>query len=294
MHVKKNKMEKIKKYFHRYILFLLIAANVLVWQAVFAGTDDKMLMIAFLDIGQGDAIYIEAPNGNQVLLDGGPNKSILTNLSSVMPRYDTSLDMIIASHPDKDHIGGLPAVLERYTVAAVVEPGVNHDTAVYKEFERLITEKEIPKILSRRGMRFVLDGKAGVFLDILLPDSDVENWETNNASILARLSYGNESFMLTGDLPQGRERYAVSSGGAELHSTVLKLGHHGSRTSSSPEFLKAVAPEYAVISAGKDNQYGHPHKEVIDLVEKLGIPILSTISEGTIIFETDGQTLNLR
>ncbi len=286
-------MEKIKKHFHRYILFILIAGNALVWSAVFADTNDGILTVAFLYIGQGDAIYIEAPNGNQILLDGGPNKSVLAELGRVMPRYDTSLDMIIASHPDKDHIGGLPAVLGRYTVLSVVEPGVDHDTAVYQEFERLITEKEIPKILARRGMRFVLDGEAGVFLDILLPDGDVTGWETNDASILARLSYGEESLMLTGDLPQGRERYAVSLGSAVLRSTVLKLGHHGSRTSSSPEFLRAVAPEYAVISAGADNQYGHPHKEVTDLMEKLGIPVFSTIDKGTIIFETDGQELKI-
>lgn len=287
-------MENIKKHFHRYILFLLIAVNALVWQAVFAGTNDDTLTVAFLDIGQGDAIYIEAPNGIQILLDGGPNKSVLAELGSVMPRYDTSLDIVIASHPDKDHIGGLPAVLERYTVGAVMEPGVDHTTEVYREFERIVEEKEITNILARRGMRVVIDKERGIFLDILLPDGDVKNWETNDASILARLSYGKESFMLTGDLPQGRERYAVSLDSAGLHSTVLKLGHHGSRTSSSLEFLNATAPEYAVVSAGKDNQYGHPHKEVIDRVSVLGIPILSTAEEGTIIFETDGRMLNLK
>lgn len=287
-------MENIKKHFHRYILFLLIAVNALVWQAVFAGTNDDTLTVAFLDIGQGDAIYIEAPNGIQILLDGGPNKSVLAELGSVMPRYDTSLDIVIASHPDKDHIGGLPAVLERYTVGAVMEPGVDHTTEVYREFERIVEEKEITNILARRGMRVVIDKERGIFLDILLPDGDVKNWETNDASILARLSYGKESFMLTGDLPQGRERYAVSLDSAGLHSTVLKLGHHGSRTSSSLEFLNATAPEYAVVSAGKDNQYGHPHKEIIDRVSALGIPILSTAEEGTIIFETDGRTLNLK
>lgn len=287
-------MENIKKHFHRYILFLLIAVNALVWQAVFAGTNDDTLTVAFLDIGQGDAIYIEAPNGIQILLDGGPNKSVLAELGSVMPRYDTSLDIVIASHPDKDHIGGLPAVLERYTVGAVMEPGVDHTTEVYREFERIVEEKEITNILARRGMRVVIDKERGIFLDILLPDGDVKNWETNDASILARLSYGKESFMLTGDLPQGRERYAVSLDSAGLHSTVLKLGHHGSRTSSSLEFLNATAPEYAVVSAGKDNQYGHPHKEVIDRVSALGIPILSTAEEGTIIFETDGRMLNLK
>ena len=130
-------------------------------------------------------------------------------------------------------------------------------------------------------------------LEILFPDRNTEGWETNTASIVARLAYGDKSFIFTGDSPQSVEQYIVGKNGGSIKSTVLKLGHHGSRTSSSKVFLSAVNPEYAVISAGKDNKYGHPHKEVIDLLTKLKISTFSTSEERTVIFKTDGTNLHI-
>jgi len=284
-------MTNFKKYFHLYTLAIFFLLNLFVWSAVFA-KENNFLTVAFLDVGQGDAIFIESPNGNQILLDAGSNNRVLRQLSEIMPFYDRSIDIVIASHPDQDHIGGLPQVLRRYSVGAVMEPGVDHDTAVYKEFEKLIEEKNIEKILARRGMKVWLDGDS--YLEVLFPDRDTKNWDTNDASVIARVVYGDVSFILSGDSPKKMEEYVVSLDGERLDSDVLKLGHHGSKTSTSEIFLAAVSPEYAIVSAGKDNRYGHPHKEVMDLVKKFEISILGTYDEGTIIFKTDGESLYVR
>jgi len=266
-------------------------SNLFIWTAVFSA-EERTLTVAFLDVGQGDTIFIEAPNGNQLLLDGGPNRGVLTELSRHMNFFDHSIDVVIASHPDKDHIAGLPEVLRRYDVGAVLEPGVEHGTAVYATFQERIKEEGAVHILARRGQRIILD--EGIYLDILFPDREVTSWDTNDASIIARLVYGDISFLLTGDSPQKMERYVAGLYGEGLHTTVLKLGHHGSRTSSSEEFLGFVDPDVVIISAGKDNQYGHPHKEVMDLLARFGIPSRSTAQEGSIIFKTDGLTLTTK
>jgi len=262
---------------------------------------NNILTVAFLNIGQGDAIFIEASNGNQVLIDGGPGRSILRELSKVMPFYDKSIDVVIATHPDADHISGLNDVLGKYKVGLFMEPGVESETGVYKELEKIvdqkISENKIKKIEARRGMQIDL-GK-GVVLEILFPDRDPRGMETNTASIVARLVYGENEFLLTGDSPISIENYLVSledahQGDLDIRSDVLKAGHHGSRTSTSEEFLKSVAPEYVVISAGVKNKYGHPHQEVLDIINNFGAKILRTDMNGRIIFKSDGVNLSIK
>lgn len=286
-------MKFLKNNFTGVVLTVLFIANIFIWLAVFREERGGELKIAFLKVGQGDAIYIEAPNGNQMLVDGGKGRQVLTALSAVMPPYDRSIDAILATHPDQDHIGGLPLVLERFLVGTVFVSGAKSDTAAYQTLEKRIEQSGAQKIIARRGMRIILSPE--VYFDVLFPDVDVSKFkETNEASIVGRLVYGNESFLLTGDSPIKIEQHLVSKDGRSLKSNVLKLGHHGSRTSSSESYLGFVSPEYAVISAGCDNSYGHPHKEVLALLEKLKIPKLSTCESGTIIFETDGEELNYK
>lgn len=274
------------------IIGIFLVANIFIWTAVMRVDQHGELTVAFLDIGQGDAIYIEAPNGNQLLIDGGPSGSAtLRALGQVMPFYDRSLDLVLATHPDQDHVGGLPVVLDRMKVDGIITTENVSGTGAYAAFEEAIRAEHTRRILARAGERIILD--KGVVLEILFPDRNARGWETNMGSIVARLSYGDKSFLLTGDSPQAIERYLVGKNGSALHSTVLKLGHHGSRTSSSREFLSAINPEYAVISAGLNNRYGHPHKEVLDLLTELKIPELSTIDHGTIVLKTNGTELRV-
>ena len=149
-------------------------------------------------------------------------------------------------------------------------------------------KKNIPDILAKKGMRLDLGG--GVFIDILFPDRDVSSWATNDGGVVARLFYGNTSVMLTGDAPTTTEKIILSENpSAQLSSTILKVGHHGSRTSTSASFVKAVSPTYALISDGKDNKYGHPHQETLDTLNSFGVKIFRTDLLGTILMKSDGQ-----
>lgn len=252
-----------------------------------------ILTVAFLDIGQGDSIFIQTPSGRQILIDGGPNRKVISELSTVMPPFDRSIDIVINTHPDKDHIGGLPDVLQKYKVSAVIDPHIGVDKGVYAEYEKEIEEKHIPYITARRGQ--TIDFGDGTSLQILFPDHDVSKLkDANDGSVIAHLVYGETEVMLTGDAPKSVETYLVGLNEANLKSDILKAGHHGSRTSSGENFVHAVAPIYAVISAGKDNSYGHPHKETMDTFTKLGIQTFSTAEEGRVVFESDGKTFSVK
>lgn len=272
-------------------LVIFSIVTVFVWITVLRVDRRGELTVAFLDVGQGDAIYIEAPNGNQVLIDGGPpSGKVLRALGAVMPSFDRSLDVVFATHPDQDHVGGLPSVLDRYSVDYVATTENTSSTGAYGAFEEQAQDEQAEHILARAGERIILDD--GVVLEILFPDRSALGWETNTASVIAQLSYGDTIFLFTGDAPQSIEKYLTER--IPLHSDVLKLGHHGSRTSSAKEFLSAVDPSYVVISAGEGNTYGHPHKEVLGLLDELGISVVSTIDRGSVVFKTDGTNVYLK
>lgn len=287
-----------KKYIQWSVLGVFLVMNLFIWGVEIRSDRRGKLTVSFLDVGQGDALYIEAPNGNQVLIDGGRGRQTLRALGRVMPFWDRSLDLVIATHPDQDHTGGLPDVLSRMRIDGVVTTENTSDTGVYEAFENEIQKERATRVLARAGERIVLD--EGVVLEILSPDRDVAGWETNTASIVAKLSYGTKSFLFTGDAPQEIEKYIVGKnvhtvlGSSKMNSTVLKLGHHGSRTSTSRMFLSAVNPSYAIISAGKENSYGHPHKEVTELLDEFNIPYLITADVGTITFVTDGEDMSVK
>jgi competence protein ComEC len=249
-------------------------------------TSDGLLTVAFLDVGQGDSIYIETPDGVQLLIDGGPDNSVLRQLGRVMPFWDRSIDVVLATHSDKDHVGGLVDVLERYEVKNLVMTENVNDTAVADVFNYLAGEEGSNITYARAGQQFQLG--ASTTLIVYSPASDPTSWESNAASIVAQLVYGEVAIMLTGDASIGIEDYLADNYGELLRSQVLKLGHHGSKTSSGAKFLASVQPEYSIVSAGRDNRYGHPHAEVLERVEAVGSKILNTAEEGTIIFKSDG------
>ena len=155
--------------------------------------------------------------------------------------------------------------------------------------EKRLKEKNVTRIELRRGMRIVLDH--GVVFDVLFPDRDPHGMETNDASVVGRLTYGDTSFLFTGDAPIKIEEYLTMLDVRSLDADVLKVGHHGSKTSTGNRFVGAVSPRYAVISAGKDNSYGHPHQEVLEVLAAHDLEVLVTAQEGTIVFESDGTNL---
>ncbi|OHA28571.1 MAG: hypothetical protein A3C08_02350 [Candidatus Taylorbacteria bacterium RIFCSPHIGHO2_02_FULL_47_18] len=285
-------MQKLREYLHWWILGALCAGTVLAWYAVFSEDRDGKLIVAFLDVGQGDAIFIESPTGTQMLIDGGPDKSVLRQLGKIMPFYDRTIDMLMTTNPDKDHFAGFLDVLRSYKVGAVMEPGTVGAAAEYAALEKLIEERGVKKLLARRGQKIQLGG--GAILEIFFPDRDVSGLNTNEGSVVAKLSYGATSFLLTGDTTRAVEGYLAQLDGARLDVDVLKVGHHGSDTSTSDSLLGFVSPAFAVISAGKDNRYGHPNKEVLARLARFEVPMLGTYARGAIVFVSDGETVRLR
>ncbi len=269
----------------------LLAANLLVWFMV-SQNKTGPLRVSFLDVGQGDAILIETPSRYQVLIDGGKNRKVVSELGRLMPFGDRSLDIVVATHPDADHIGGLPEVVERYRIGLFIEPYVVSRSSLDDELEQRLARRKVDKLFAERGQ--VIDFGDGVELTVLFPDRDVSHWETNDASIVAKLTYGSQSFLLTGDSSIKTENILLNLDRGLLDVDVLKAGHHGSRTSTSLSFAQAASPLFGIISAGRDNTYGHPHQEVLSILERVGAEVLGTAEEGTITFETDGEELKLR
>lgn len=263
----------------------------MVWYVV-CNESRGVLMVAFLDVGQGDAIFIESPVGNQVLIDGGANRSVLRELGDVMPFYDRSIDVLIATHSDQDHIGGLADVLETYSVQFILESSARAQTASYQIFDRL-SGGELGSVRASIHRGHVIDIGGGAYIRVLAPTSDQLAGESNTGSIVLQVVFGNTAFLLTGDAPHAVENQLIVLDGESLTSDVLKAGHHGSRTSNGEYFVRTVAPQYVVISAGRDNTYGHPHEEVLNIFNSIGVEVLGTYENGAAVFESDGEEVSL-
>lgn len=270
------------------LLPLLFVLDGAIWFAILQ-PPPQLFKVAVLDIGQGDSILVQAPTGQTMLVDGGPDGSVLRKLPEELGMFDRTIDLVVETHPDKDHIAGLVRVFGRYQVKAFMEPGIDDDTSVAKAIEHAAeTEPGVVRYTARRGMRIHLGPVA--YADVLYPDRDVSHVETNNGSTVMHVVYGDTSFMLTGDLPSPLEDYLVGLDGSdgELASDVLKAGHHGSKYSTDDAWLAAVHPSVVAISAGKDNTYGHPNPEALARIKKEGAEILTTIDHGTLTFLSDG------
>src|SRR3989344_4753337 len=276
-----------KKYGLLIILFLLLAIDIFLIR-LDVKHSQKFLTFGMLDVGQGEALYIESPNGAQILFDAGPARKVLSPLARVMSPFDRTLDAVVITNPDADHIGGFAEILKYYQVGLVLEPGTQNSSKTFQNLKIKIQNKKIPDILAKRGMR--IDMGDGAVIDILFPDRVVSTWTTNDGSVVARLSYGGTSVMLTGDATSKTEKIVLANNAqTEIKSKILKVGHHGSRSSSSAAFLEAVAPDYALISLGKGNSYGHPHPEVLETLNKFSAKIFRTDLLDTIILKSDGQ-----
>ncbi len=269
--------------------------NLLAWSALFWTISGPHLKVVFFDVGQGDAIFIQIASLYQILIDGGPDSSILEGLSREMPFWDRTIDLVVLTHPEKDHMVGLTNVLERYHVGHVVWTGVIRDTLAFQRWQDAL-EQEIKEgcdvKIAKRGQRIVA-GKA--ILDILHPFEELKDTspnDTNKTSVVAKLLFSETSFLFTGDIYSSQEKDLIASG-VDLDSDVLKLAHHGSKTSSSDEFISAVSPEMAVVQIGKDNSYGHPHSQVLQRLTEHYITLLRTDINGDITMISDGNHLKV-
>jgi len=263
--------------------------TLLVWLAVVTLPDGR-LHVTFLDVGQGDAILVTLPDGRQMLIDGGPAATDLNwRLGREMPFWDRSLDVVINTHPDADHLGGLVSVLERYQVGqTIVSDMAGHDE-LYKEWQQQLDEANLEPIVGQSGMALSLG--QGITATILSPGPHTLGADNpNDHSVVIHLQIGQISFLLPGDIETPIERNLVYAD-VPLTATVLKSPHHGSNTSSSEAFLEAVNPQIVIISVGEDNKFGHPSSAVLDRYAERGITVLRTDELGTIELITDGEKL---
>jgi competence protein ComEC len=272
------------------LLGALLGLNILAWTAVSALSLNNFLEIDFFDVGQGDSIFIETTSQNQILIDGGPGSSVLEKLGKEMPFWDRTIDLVVLTHPEIDHMSGLIEVLKRYKVENVLWTGVKKDTTEYEKWSKTL-EKEGANIIIAKAGEKIIAGKAEI--EVLWPLESMENQElseSNDSSVILRMVYGQKSFLFTGDAARTSEESLVS-GGALIDSDVLKIGHHGSKTSSSDEFLEKISPEIGVIEVGKENRYGHPNQDVLDRLQKYAIKILRTDINGDIKMISDGKII---
>ena len=258
-----------------YFILLFLFIITLVLTGIIWHSKSQKLSVDFLDVGQGDAILI-SQGSKQILIDGGPNGQILLEkLGEYIPFWDRNIEVIIATHPDQDHIDGLIDAMNAYSVSEVIDNSAESDSQVYKKYRETIEEKNIPRIKGQEGMNIKISEDAK--LEIFGPGENLENnpKDTNADSIISKLTYGENSFLLTGDLPDEKEQLLIGKN-IDLKSNVLKVSHHGSKYATTSEFLEEVSPKDAVISVGKNNRYGHPAEETLDRLSEKKINILRT------------------
>lgn len=277
--------------FHAVIIITLAGMMLVSFKA--QAQYDGLLRIYILDVGQGDAIFVQAPDGNQVLIDGGPDAGVLDRLSEIMPPTDRSIDAVLVSHPHADHIGGLPAVLEQYDVGVVVEAGENYDSSIFRTWRQSIDSEGAQKIDATAGITLNLGRDATItVLNPLRSASSITTKSPHDYNVTVMLRYGQMEMLFTGDMEADIEQKLITSG-INLDADILKIGHHGSKTSTSNMFLNAVTPEVALISVGAKNRYSHPHPSTLQRLEDFKIPYYRTDTDGTVTITSDGERFTI-
>jgi len=288
------------------LLIVLLAATAAVWFLVFTKSPAPTLKVNFLDVGQGDAILIQTPKNQTMLIDGGPSNKVLEKLGKYLPPLSKRIDIILLTHPHADHVTGFIEILKRYEIGAVILGGADLKTDVYAEFLNTVRKKDIPIIIAEAGEAIHFGSPAeGPEFDILSPEQS-ENLvfneksegfgsagnDVNDTSIVGKLIFNNFSIMLTGDATFKIENQLLAYG-ENLKSDILKVGHHGSKYSSFLSFLKMVSPEAAVIEVGAKNRYGHPSEATLSRLKMVNANIFRTDLNGDIEIISNGFTTNI-
>lgn len=269
------------------IIFILTIIPLFWFYYPFQAAAKNKLEVSFLDVGQGDAALIETAFGQNILIDGGPNGNIIPKLQAELPWWDRKIDLVILTHPHDDHVAGLIDVLQKYEVKKILYTGITHDSPAYLEWLALVRDQHIPLIIIDRPQKIIFG--ADCLFDILYPLESFLGKSTsnlNNSSIVGKFICADKSILFTGDAEYEVEAELLAAG-LDVSAQILKVGHHGSDTSTSEEFAAAVNPETAVISVGKDNKFGHPNLRVIKRLERLGAQVLRTDLSGTIRMDID-------
>ena len=251
------------------------------------GHPEGTMAVSFIDVGQGDSELIQLPDGRNILIDTGENSEYDNLKSYLQSKGVERIDHCIATHPHSDHMGSMASIVEDFEIGEFYMPDIINDTVSYNRLLDALDEKGIEPNDVTAGD--ILLEEEGIRAEFLAP-ADTEYEDLNNYSAVLRLAYGDTAFLFTGDAETDSEQEMLNAG-YELSADVLKVGHHGSRTSSSSAFLDAVNPQYAVISCGKDNDYGHPAAQTIENLEERDITILQTQNEGDIVFLSDGKSV---
>lgn len=251
--------------------------------------DGEGIYVHFIDVGQGDAALVQTASGN-LLIDTGTSDSIEALTDYIHALSIETLEYAIFTHPHADHIGGASAVLDTYTVENVIMPNAVSTSKTFEKMLNAIEAEQCEVIEGKAGVSFSM---GDVFIELLAPVSDDLD-DLNNASVVAKIIYGNISFLFTGDAETASESEMLDRDAAKLDVDILKVGHHGSSTSSSAKFLAAVSPEIAVVSAGLYNEYGHPHAEVVNRLQDIGTELYRTDKNGSVVVHTDGNTYEIQ
>lgn len=262
-------------------IFLLAGCTEAVKTEQVPVTAGHEMRVHFIDVGQGDSILIESPNGKTMLIDGGVKGAGQQVVSYLKELGVNKLDQVVATHPDADHIGGLIPVLQTIPIEQFYDSGKVHTSQTFEEMLMAVDQKNIPYYVPKTGDLIEFD--KDVTVKVL--NANEHATDNNDASIVLKVAYGNVSYLLTGDAGIALEKEMMQN---DVTATILKAGHHGSNTSSSEEFIRAVKPEVTILSYGEDNKYGHPHAEVVDRLQAMGSNIYATAESGTIIVATDG------
>jgi len=279
-------------------LVVLVAIGLLLWAGLPdekqpATTSGGELLVAVLDVGQADSIFVRSPSGRTMLVDAGNERKDVEGviLPYLQRRGVSSLDYLVLTHPDQDHVGGMPALIDSLSVSTFVDPVHPDETnQAYLQTLQRVQRKGIKAVKARRGQTEI-DLGADTPVQLLAPEDPLLNDDRsfNNAnSIVLRIRFGSVGVLLTGDIEETTEDRLLGHHD-DLHSQILKVPHHGSRYSSTPAFLDAVQPEVALVSAGEGNSYGHPHSQTLERFDQRGIELFRTDQQGTIEVVSDGQ-----
>ena len=253
-------------------------------------TLDGNLEVSYLDVGQGDSAYIRV-NDYDILIDAGPRSDSDKLLDQLKAKNIDDFEIIIATHPHEDHIGGMSKVFEEYVVKSFYMPSVTHTTKTFENMVNSVAKEGIEIQTIKEGMKFDLGNEAKI--DVYSPIYESYE-EFNDYSPIMKLTFGETELIFTGDAEAHAEADVVAKYPDNLKADVLKFGHHGSSTSSTDEFLQAVSPEYGIISCGVDNKYGHPHREILDKISKYNIKSYRTDIQGQITLTSDGKNISIK